>query len=217
MKQSSFLSVTGPSGTGKTLFTANLGLAFAKLGYDVLIVDNNHFPALGFHFNIPFPERTIQKSLKQGSLEKALYKHPSGLKFLLSSPLEKYEKINFDLLEGLAQIIIIDGQKFKNNITLLNPNMPSVMNAVKDYIDINTIGIVLNKINSINMTEESVSVLANRENLLTINFETAQKEALKQGVPLFEMDQESSFSTELLKLASRLLGKEYEILLEHNG
>lgn len=217
MTQSSYLSIIGPNGSGKTTFAANLGLAFARLGYDVLIVDNNLFPALGFHFNIPFPNRTIQNSLKENNIEKMLYKHPSGLKLLLSSPLGKYEKINFDLLEGLAQIIIIDGKKFKNNIVLVNPNMPSIMNAIKNKIDANTVGIVLNKINSINMTDESVAVLANRDNLLTVDFENAQKDALKQGVPLFEMDPESIFSTKLLKMASKLIGQEYEMLLENDG
>ena len=218
MKQSSFLSIVGPNGSGKTMFSANLGLAFTRLGYDVLIVDNNQFPALGFHFNMPFPTRTIQKTLKENKpLKEALYKHPSGLKLILSSPLEKPETINFDLLEGLAQIIIIDGQKFKHNIVLLNPNMPSVMDAVKNHIDINTAGIVLNKINSINMTEESVIVLANRENLMTIESEKSQKDALKEGMPLFDLDSDTKISADFLKLASKLVGKEYEILIEHHG
>lgn len=217
MIQSHFLSILGPSGSGKTTFTANLGLAFTRLGYDTLIIDNNSFPALGFHFNLPFPNKTIQKTKKnKQSIETAMYRHPSGLKLLLNNPLEPYEKIHFDMLDGLAQIILIDGQKFKNNIVLLNYNMPSLMNGIKEMINANTIGIVLNKLNSVNISEENMIALANKENLLSINFEETQKTALKQGIPLFEMYPDNKFSMDILKLASGLIGKEYQIHLEQH-
>ncbi len=218
MVKSSYLSLIGPSGTGKTMLTANLGLAFVRLGYDVLIVDNNPFPAMGYHFGIPLPERTIKKTIaNKQSLKEALYKHPSGLKLLLNSPLENYLPFDYNLLEGMAQIILIDGQKFKNNVVCVNPNMPSVMNAVKNIIDFNTVGIIINHKDSTYLCAESLSVLANREVLFKIDFEKKQKEALKQGVPLFELEPEHQFSINLLQFASKLLGKEYEILVEHNG
>ena len=215
MTNSTFLSVIGSNGSGKTTFSANLALALSKIGYDVLLVDNNLFPALGFHFNIPFPERTIRKS--EGiKLENAIYKHPTGLKLLLSSPLENFKHFKFDSLDGLAQIIIIDGKKFKNNIVVLNPNMPSIMSSVKNIIDQNTIGVVVNKINSLNLTNESISVLVNKEIFFTIDKENKQDEALKKGIPLFLLEPNNKFSINLIKLASHLVGKEYEIELKYD-
>jgi len=94
MVQSSYLSILGPNGAGKTMLTANLGLALIRLGYDVLIVDNNPFPALGYHFGIPLPERTITKAIQNKQLLKeVLYRHPSGLKLLLRLNLGKVRLI----------------------------------------------------------------------------------------------------------------------------
>lgn len=217
MIKTNFLSILGTNGSGKTTITANLGLALNRLGFDVLIVDDNDFPALCHHFNIIFPEKTIN-DFEEGkiSLEEALYFHPSGLKLLFSDPSRKRKQLDYAKLENLAQIVLIDGQKFKNNIVVVNRNLPSVLNSIQNLIDKNTIGIMTNDINSHTIDEESIKVLTNRPLLLSIKKQKDQNSALKKGIPLFEINPDSELSKNLLTTAAILIGKKYEVVLEHN-
>jgi septum site-determining protein MinD len=209
MIDSTYLSITGTNGAGKTTISANLGLAFTRLGYDTLLVDGNDFPTLGLHFNIPFPSKKIT-SKNNSNIKEIFYYHPSGLKLLLRNPLEKTKEIDFSILNKKAQIIIIDGKKFKKNIAILNNNMPSIIQGAKEIIDKETIGIIINKINSVTITDKSSEIITKKKILSSIEKNKNQKNALKKGIPLLELYPDSDLSKSILKLAAYLIGKEYK-------
>ena len=56
---------SGKGGVGKTTFVANLGVALAELGKDVIAVDTNlTTPNLGLHLGVPLYPTTLHDVLK---------------------------------------------------------------------------------------------------------------------------------------------------------
>jgi pilus assembly protein CpaE len=67
VEKSRVIAVTGPKGgVGRTLFTVNLAVAFAKMGKKVAVIDGNlQFGEVAIYYNIK-PKRTIYEWVKEG-------------------------------------------------------------------------------------------------------------------------------------------------------
>ena len=76
--------VSGKGGAGKTTLVANLGIALARMGKDVTVIDANlTTPNLGLHLGVPLSPITIHDVLKgKANIAQAIYRHESGLKVI---------------------------------------------------------------------------------------------------------------------------------------
>lgn len=176
---------SGKGGVGKTTVTSNIGSALADFGIDAVVVDANLTnPNLGFHLGIPLYPTTLHDVLKgDAHITEATYIHGSGLRVvpaglsvedLRSTSPDNLESVLMDAV-GDPEIILIDsaaglGQESINSIeladellTVTNPNLPAVTDALKtvniaEDAGTHVLGTVLNRIKGRDheLTEEEV-------------------------------------------------------------
>jgi len=167
------LCCSGKGGVGKTTLSANLAVALAELGQDVIVVDGNlGTPDLGMHLGLTFAPNTIHDVIKRRKrLQSAIYPHPLGfrvipgsLKFrdVLDVDFDALPEVTLNLL-GRADFIIVDcsaglgpntlaGIRAADEVLLVtNPNLPAVTEALKTLKLINAegkkvLGVVLNRV-----------------------------------------------------------------------
>ncbi|HIP84720.1 MAG TPA: septum site-determining protein MinD [Methanothermococcus okinawensis] len=91
---------SGKGGVGKTTVTANLGVALAKLGKKVLLIDGDISMAnLGIIFNLEKKKPSLHDVLAgECDVKEAIYRHRSGVYILPTSlSIEGYKKSDLDL------------------------------------------------------------------------------------------------------------------------
>jgi len=166
------LITSGKGGVGKTTLTSNLAYALTALGESVIAVDANlTTPNLGLHFGMPLAPNTLHDVLKgKVKLEKAIYPHPFGFKFipasmsvnaLIGADVAKLANVTFRLT-GRADYVLLDcaaglGRESISAIyaadeilLVTNPDLPSVADALKTanvakQMNKNIIGVVVNR------------------------------------------------------------------------
>lgn len=109
---------SGKGGVGKTSITANVGVALAKMGKSVIIVDTDMQMAnLGLMLGMEGRPITIQDVLVgEASLTDAIYDGPGGVKFVPAGlSIDKYRRIDeeklVDVIKELAKkadIVLLD-------------------------------------------------------------------------------------------------------------
>lgn len=145
--------ISGKGGAGKTTSALNLAHALTKLGKKTLLLDASFAtPDLAPYLGLLHPKATLNDFLrKEKTLPETIHLHHSGLSFIPSSPSYlDFKKTRpdqlteaFEHLENLADFILVDCpaglgydlvQVLKNTdeaIIITNPNLPSVINALK--------------------------------------------------------------------------------------
>ncbi|MEK6903327.1 MAG: cell division ATPase MinD [Nanoarchaeota archaeon] len=138
-------------GSGKSTTSINLGVALAKLGRDVTIVDSNlSTPNLSMYLGAPNLPVTLHHVLKgQAHIAEATYRHESGAKIIPGSiTMRDFEDIRLEdlkphLREIKSDVIILDGAagvdkeaqdaiKLAHQILVVtNPDLSAVADAIK--------------------------------------------------------------------------------------
>lgn len=175
MKRPRVIAVcSGKGGVGKTTLVANLGLALAKFGYDVTIVDANFTtPDLSFHFGTPIGTPTLHNVLAgEADLMHAIHVHPSGLKVVPASLsiADAYRKVprhnnGFEKIVGRlgGDFVLMDSQAglgpdvtsviraSDEVLVVTNPEWPAITDALKTILvarsyGTKVTGVVLNRV-----------------------------------------------------------------------
>jgi septum site-determining protein MinD len=166
---------SGKGGVGKTVITANLGVALQKIHKNSVIVDFNLTTShLGLCFDIYNNNVTLNNFLRnEASLEDAIYTHPSGLKVIPASLRSedivnvdannlkntlKHIFCNFDFIlldsaPGLGREALLSLKASEEVLFVANPQIPSLVDIEKckhviDMMDNRPvpIGVILNRV-----------------------------------------------------------------------
>ncbi len=229
---------SGKGGVGKTTIVANLGLAIAKLGKKVIMVDADLDMAnLELVLGMEGRPITLQDVLKgEAGINDAIYEVsenaffiPAGIspsKFRRVDP-EKFADI-IKTLEGMADFVLLDCpagigkdtiacfSACKETILVMTPDPLSITDAYKTSIaaakmGAELTGIILNMIKNTKgeLKEKEITSLLNVPILARINYNPAVAESVFKGKPLVTQDSSNDFTVEVMKLASKLTGVPY--------
>jgi len=163
--------VSGKGGVGKTSITANLGIALAKRGISVLLIDADVAMAnlslmLGMHSS---PISLHDVLLGEADVEDAIYDGPAGVKFIPSGlSLEGYRRVDSERLQSIVNslqkqydFILLDAPAgIEKNVAsaiaaadeallVTMPNTLSLTDAIKikllaERLDVKPLGIIVN-------------------------------------------------------------------------
>lgn len=228
---------SGKGGTGKTTLVANLGIALAKRGKDVVILDANiTTPNLGIHLGVPLFPVTIHDVLKgTARISDATYEHESGLKIIPAGiSLRDLQGIDsrdlpntlLDLI-GNTDIIILDAaaglgrealsaiESSDELIIITNPTLPSVTDALKaiklaERLGTRIGGVVINRVTGRKYemsTKEILDMLGDVEVLAEVPEDQEIQKALYNRTPVISFSPRSKASREIYNLASRITGE----------
>jgi septum site-determining protein MinD len=165
--------VSGKGGVGKTTTTLNLGLAFYKLGVNVLLLDANiTTPNLGLYMGILKSDYTLNDVLKgKIHITNSITQHNSGLNYIPSDlAVDGIKDLDFNKIKHVvndlnphADILLIDTAATLGNETLnileladeailvTNPDKGALADALKTIetakrLKTPIVGVVVNKV-----------------------------------------------------------------------
>lgn len=228
---------SGKGGVGKTTTVANLGIALARLGVDVTVVDANFStPDLSMHFGSSATEKTIHHALA-GSVDllDAVYIHPSGLKIIPASiALEDLEKLDYSKLKKLVdkipgEVILFDtaaglGEEMQNiiriadkTVVVTNPEWPAITDALKAAIvseshGVPVDGVIVNKIglDSFEPGSESIEAILDAPVIASIPHDHSIRKSISTKNPAVISSPSSKAAEAYNELAHSLIGLPYE-------
>ena len=102
---------SGKGGVGKTSLTANIGVALAKMGKNVIIVDTDlQMANLGLILGMEGRPITLQDVLSgEASLHDVIYDGPGGVKFVPAGlSIEKFRRVDEDKLADVVKELAKD-------------------------------------------------------------------------------------------------------------
>jgi septum site-determining protein MinD len=169
----SIIISSAKGGVGKTNVIINLGIALSELGKSVAIIDGSlTTPDISLYLGIPFHVRGLHQILKENAhLESATFNHKSGARVVpgnvhmdvlkefegkeFSKLLKDLKKENdivlVDCAAGLGREAISAIKQCDQMLTIVNPELPSLVNAskviqlAKEY-KVKPIGVILNRV-----------------------------------------------------------------------
>ena len=226
---------SGKGGVGKTTFVCNLAAALARMGKGVVVVDANlTTPNLGVHLGIPLYPITLQDVLSgDAKLKEALYADKSGVKILpadmsitklskttagelvnvLYKLADGFDFVVVDSAAGLGREAVTAIEAADELITLTNPEMPAVVDALKlckitEKLETTNLGVVINKVRNDRheMHPQEVREFLGLDILGTIPEDKMFRRALKEKQPLVNYRPGSKASRSYRAIASTLSG-----------
>jgi len=235
------LSITvasGKGGVGKTTIAANLGVALAEFGKDVIILDTDiEMANLELLFGMEGMNSTLHHVLA-GKVppSEAIYEGPKGVKIIPAGiSLEGLRNADPDRLEKVleeimnqAEILILDAPAGlgKSAVTSLavgqelllvaNPEISSMSDALKTKIvakklGAHVLGVVLNRAgaDTTDLTVEEVQTILEATVIATVPEDPEVRRASAAGVPLVIKSPNSPAAVAIKKLAADLIGEKY--------
>jgi len=229
--------MSGKGGVGKTTLVSNLGVALAKEGKKVGIVDANLSGAnLGLHFGlISYPTSVHDVMRGNAELTDAMYKHPSGVDIVPASlSIEDIDveprNIRSQILEHMSDkdYVLIDcatgldretlnAMEMVDDIILVtHPELPTISDALRTKtiakkFDKNIIGIVLNRVNkSDELKKENISAFFDLPVIGVIPEDRAIRKTIEAKNPISLEYPKHKISHEIRKIANYTMGKEYK-------
>ncbi len=230
--------ISGKGGAGKTTMVANLGVALAKMGRDVTVLDANlTTPNLGLHLGVPLSPVTIHDVLKgKARISQATYRHESGLKIIPAGIALKDLKgvdardlstVILDLL-GNTEIILIDAaaglgrealaavEAADELLLITNPDLPAVTDALKaaklaEQMGTNITGVIINRKSGKQhemANEEILSMLDSYTLLGEVSEDANVQRALSRRSPVVNHEPNSVAAKQIRRIAGRIVGVE---------
>lgn len=231
--------ISGKGGVGKTTTVVNLGVTLSsKFKRKILLIDSNFStPDLGLHLGMYTFPHTLQDVLKNDiPIDKAIYRHPSGVEILPSSlsfggvdvdirglknylqDLTDYEYIFIDSPPGLGREILPILEICDELLIVTNPEIPAITDGLRaveiskrENIPIR--GIVLNKIRGekYELSVPEVGSIFDFPLVATIPEDAKVRESVALGNPVTLNFPYSSAAVEFTKFGGYLVGEEYQI------
>lgn len=212
-KVCSFVSVKG--GTGKTTTTVNTGLALAREGFRVLVIDANlEGSNVSYHLGLTTHDLATVHNVLGGECEpgEAIYTHPSGLnlmlgssrlddlsvdnndfKELINSVKEDFDFLIVDCSSGLGEVVKSVINNSHEVLVVTNPELPAVVDALKviNYCEANDYfvkGVVVNKrAGNSGLLSDDIEAILGRPVISEVPEDNEMRRALKERVPIVEL------------------------------
>ncbi|MEM5829362.1 MAG: cell division ATPase MinD [Candidatus Aenigmatarchaeota archaeon] len=230
--------ISAKGGVGKTTVVSNLGAVLVKeFGKKVLVVDGNiTTPTLGIHLGMLSQEKTIDDVL-DGNLifNQAIYIHPCGLhiapaslslrtrypdveklKEILRGVKESYDVIFIDGAAGIGREVLSTIQASDGVLVVTNPEMTSIVAAIKaikisNTLNIPVLGIVINKVTKgkHELKISDVEELCEVKVISTIPYDKKIPESIKKMTPVVLLYPNSPSSLAFKSLAAYIIGEAY--------
>ena len=232
---------SGKGGAGKTFLTANLGLALAEMGKDVIVVDANlTTPNLGMHLGVPLYPKTLHDAIKgKARIHETIYQHESGLKIipggislrdLKGADPKELSNIIIDLL-GHSEIILIDAaaglgrealaamEAADELLLVTNPELTSVTDALKaaklaEQMGTRVRGVVINRTKGKEheMTKDQIKTMLERIEIIgEVKEHEDVQKAIAKRNPIIHHKPSSSTSDEIRAIAAIIAGERRSI------
>lgn len=228
---------SGKGGVGKTTFISNLATALVGYGKSVVIVDANlTTPNIGLQMGIPMYPITLQDVLSgESGVRDALYKHKSGVSVISTDislnrltkassgelanvfyHLSKdFDFVLIDTAAGLGREALVAIKSADEIITITNPEMPALVDALKlDRIakDFGTenLGAVVNKMryNKNELSADEVKNFLGMTILGKIPEDENVRKAIKNKEAVVTQNPHSKAARSFKRIAADLIGIE---------
>ncbi len=230
---------SGKGGVGKTTVVANLATALAQYNKSVVALDANLTTSnLGIHLGIHLYPNTLHDVLeKKARISDVIYYHNSGLKVIpadismrkmkdmkvydfmdiLYRILNEAEFILIDTAAGLGKEALTAIEAADDMITVTNPDMPSVVDAMKldayaRRLETRNLGVIVNRVRR----ESHELPLDYIESFLKIPVlgEVPEDKAVRASIahkqPVIIYDPKSLAAQYFKSIAARFIGKDYK-------
>jgi septum site-determining protein MinD len=235
----SLVICSGKGGTGKTTLSANLAVAMAQYGRDVLVVDADiEMANLCFHLGVDGSSPTLHdvlagkadvtEALREahgvkvlpGAISLTALKHtdPERLEEVLRV-LDAHDVIVIDAPAGLGRPVLTALSVSEAALLVVNPEIPSISDALKTRVvagklGTSVLGAVLTRWRGApeEIPVRDVETVLETKVLATIPEDANVRAACSFGVPLVLYKPDSPAAQAVKKLAADLLGEEYRPL-----
>jgi septum site-determining protein MinD len=235
----SIVFASGKGGTGKTTTVANLGVALAQFGKEVILLDADITMAnlslvLGME-DIPITLHDVLA--READLKDAIYEGPAGVKVIPGGlSLEKVKKAKPERLRELireigqmADFVLIDAPAGlemtsvtalligKELIIVTNPEISAITDSLKtkliaEKLGTLPLGAILNRVTNekTELTQEEIEAILEVPVLAMIPEDPEVKRASAYGVPLVIKNPTSPAAIAIKQLAAKLAGIRWE-------
>jgi len=236
----SIVFASGKGGTGKTTALANVGVALAQFGKEVIVIDADITMAnlslvLGME-DIPITLHDVLSG--DAELRDAIYEGPAGVKVIPGGlSLEKIKKVkNPERLKGLireissmADFVLIDAPAGlemtsitalligKELILVTNPEISAITDSLKtklvaEKLGTLPLGAILNRVTNekTELTREDIEAILEVPVLAIIPEDPEVKRASAYGIPLVIKNPMSPAAIAYKQLAAKLAGVKYK-------
>lgn len=226
--------VSGKGGVGKTTLTANLGVALAKQGDDVLVIDGNFTGAnVAQHFGVGFQDVSLNDVLNgEAYITQAVSKHPEGVSVLPASVLEfnaNGENLKHSIVDFLGEkdFVLIDAAAGTDDevqasieasdevLLVSHPELPALTNTLgakklAEELDREILGLVMNMVRreKSEVEEEDIQELVNEDIIGKVPDHKHVREGIALRKPVVSYKPDSRASHAIKDVAHRLKGRE---------
>ncbi len=231
--------ISGKGGVGKTSLTVNLGISLRQFGNEVTLVDADFDASnLGVYLGrYEHPVKMQQVLNGENTPEKAIFRHPSGIKVASSSnEINEVDPNTDNLREILLHAADDSDYVLVDCPPGLNPTVESIMSACDELIIVTmptqtastnaaqiihkakqlhkpVLGTIVNKVDGnpeIELVGKEVEMMTETHIIGEIPFDRQMKSSLFGNEPLVTYEPLSEASIEIKKLAAEMDGSEYE-------
>lgn len=232
--------ISGKGGVGKTSLTVNLGIALKNMGKEVTLVDADFSASnLGVYLGRYDHPVKLQKVLNNdASVEKAVFRHPTGVKAVTSSnEINQVEpKIDgkldsiFDRLSTDSDYVLVDCPPGLDSaveeiiracdeiLIITMPTQTAGINAAQiieksKQLQKPILGTIVNKVEGNpekELIDREIEMMTESHILSEIPYDPKMKESLFDNTPVVLYEPLSKSSIKINELASKIGGTNYE-------